>query len=64
MLGHTQKPQASLVGEIMTNHDFYSYKAKYLDNASLLLDIPANNLSSTEVKRIQEYAISTLLQLD
>ncbi len=36
-------PQASTIGEIITNpgHDFYSYEAKYMDETGALLVIPA-----------------------
>jgi len=51
-------PIASLPGEIITSHDFYSYDAKYLDEKGARLIVPAR-LPKTVVKRIQELAIRT-----
>lgn len=34
-------PEASVPGEILTDHDFYSYEAKYMDENGAVLDIPA-----------------------
>lgn len=35
-------PKASVVGEIVPGHDFYSYEAKYIDEQGAALEIPAN----------------------
>ena len=51
-------PVASLPGEIVTAHDFYSYDAKYIDDQGARLEIPAK-LSNTIVKNIREIAIRT-----
>ncbi len=40
VLGNEQ-PEASVVGEIIPQHEFYSYDAKYLDDNGALLKIPA-----------------------
>lgn len=53
-----EKPAASVVGEILPKHDFYSYEAKYIDENGAGLEIPAN-LSAEESKRIQELAVRT-----
>jgi D-alanine-D-alanine ligase len=37
-----EKPIASLPGEIIVQHDFYSYDAKYLDDQGARLEIPAH----------------------
>lgn len=50
------KPKASIPGEIISNHEFYSYKAKYIDENGAELEIPAK-LSKTEIKKIQQTAI-------
>ncbi|MFO7569627.1 MAG: D-alanine--D-alanine ligase family protein [Smithellaceae bacterium] len=34
-------PEASVLGEILPNHDFYSYEAKYLDPQGAAMNIPA-----------------------
>lgn len=58
VLGHNHDPQASIPGEIIPQHEFYSYEAKYLDDNGALLKIPAE--VSTEVtKKIQEIALQT-----
>lgn len=51
-------PIASLPGEIVTSHDFYSYDAKYLDEKGARLIIPAR-LPKAVVKRIRELALRT-----
>ncbi len=51
-------PIASLPGEIIPSHDFYSYDAKYLDEKGAQLVIPAE-LPKPVVKVIQEMAIRT-----
>ena len=47
-----EKPIASLPGEIVVQHDFYSYDAKYLDEKGAQLGIPAR-LPKQVVKEIQ-----------
>jgi D-alanine-D-alanine ligase len=51
-------PKASVVGEIKVKHDFYSYEAKYLDDAGADLIIPAQ-LSPAILSTIQKLAIET-----
>jgi len=53
-----EKPIASLPGEIITSHDFYSYDAKYLDEKGARLIVPAR-LPKELVKRIQQLALRT-----
>lgn len=36
-----ERPQASILGEILPNHEFYSYEAKYLDPHGARMNIPA-----------------------
>lgn len=40
VLGNDE-PQASVLGEILPNHEFYSYEAKYLDPKGANMNIPA-----------------------
>ena len=56
-------PIASEPGEVVTNHDFYSYEAKYLDERGAVLEIPAN-LPSETVKQIQALAVNTFKTLE
>jgi D-alanine-D-alanine ligase len=58
VLGPNDSPEASLPGEIILHHEFYSYEAKYLDEKGATTEVPAK-LSQDEVKRIQEIAIKT-----
>ena len=51
-----EEPTASVPGEIIPAHDFYSYDAKYLDEKGAALEIPAK-LDEKTVKHIQETAV-------
>ncbi|MGQ9660862.1 MAG: D-alanine--D-alanine ligase [Kiritimatiellia bacterium] len=51
-----EKPMASLPGEVVPHHDFYSYEAKYLDENGATLIIPAR-LPQRVVKKAQETAV-------
>ncbi len=55
-------PQASVVGEITYDSEFYDYETKYTDGKANLL-IPAP-ISDVVAKRIQELAIAGFLCLD
>jgi len=56
------KPMASLPGEIVVNHEFYSYDAKYIDANGAKLIIPAN-LAKNVVEQIQKVAIQAFQTL-
>jgi D-alanine-D-alanine ligase len=51
-------PIASVPGEILPRHEFYSYEAKYLDEKGAVLEIPAK-LPSEISERIRQVAIKT-----
>lgn len=53
-----EKPVASVVGEVIPHHDFYSYEAKYVDENGAGLDIPAK-ISKSAMKKIQALAVKT-----
>lgn len=55
-------PIASVPGEIIPSREFYSYAAKYLDDASELL-IPAP-LSPVQAQQAQELAIAAYMAID
>ncbi len=57
VLGNDQ-PIASVPGEIITHHDFYSYEAKYQNEKGAVLEIPAK-LPVATVHKIQDLAIKT-----
>jgi D-alanine-D-alanine ligase len=48
-----ETPQASLPGEIIPSDEFYSYRAKYLDDASqLLIPAPLDDATREEARRL------------
>ncbi len=53
-----ENPIASVPGEILPQHEFYSYHAKYIDEHGAILEIPAQ-LPKTIMKKIQNLAIRT-----
>ncbi len=63
VLGNT-RPQASAVGELVTQHEFYSYEAKYLDDAGTSFYIPAQGLTSEQSTQIQNYATRAFVALE
>ncbi|HEX5316906.1 MAG TPA: D-alanine--D-alanine ligase, partial [Candidatus Kapabacteria bacterium] len=52
-------PIASVPGEILPRHEFYSYEAKYLDENGAVLEIPAK-VPPEISERIRQLAIRTL----
>ena len=61
VLGNDE-PIASVPGEIITRHEFYSYEAKYLDENGAGLEIPAK-LSAPVAEEIQQIAVKTFKAL-
>lgn len=57
-----ENPIASLPGEIIPKHEFYSYEAKYVDKDGAILKFPAN-LSKSLVKTAQKIAIASFKAL-
>jgi D-alanine-D-alanine ligase len=51
-----ENPKASLPGEVIPQHEFYSYEAKYLDPNGALFQVPAE-LDQDTIERIQFMAI-------
>jgi len=62
LLGNDE-PSASLVGEVLPAHEFYSYEAKYLDEQGARLQIPAD-LPAELVSRTQQLAIEAFRVLN
>lgn len=56
------KPKASVPGEVISSHEFYSYEAKYLDEKGARLQIPAK-ISKKKAKKVKELAIKTFKTL-
>ena len=59
-----ENPRASIVGEIVPRHEFYSYEAKYLDDQGAELRIPARDLTPAQTKQIQAWAIAAFQSLE
>lgn len=55
VLGETGNPEASVAGEVVTAHEFYSYEAKYLDSNGARIEIPAR-ISPDILAKIQTLA--------
>lgn len=55
-------PIASVPGEIIPRHEFYSYEAKYIDENGAALEVPAR-LSEPLVRRVQDLAVKTFQTL-
>jgi D-alanine-D-alanine ligase len=55
-------PQASVVGEVVSAHEFYDYDAKYLSPDSRL-EIPAH-IDEMKAKEIQELALRSFKAID
>jgi len=55
-------PIASVPGEIIPRHEFYSYEAKYLDENGAAFEVPAK-LPDPLIKEIQELSIKTFKAL-
>lgn len=55
-------PIASVPGEVISNHDFYSYEAKYIDEHGAAIDIPAQ-VSDEIAQTVQALAIKTFKTL-
>ena len=55
-------PIASVPGEVISRHDFYSYEAKYRDEHGAVLEIPAK-LPEEMMQKVQALAIKTFKTL-
>ncbi len=58
-----EEPTASLAGEVIPTHEFYSYEAKYLDENGAALEIPAK-LPGEIMKRVQDMAVRAFRALE
>lgn len=57
-------PKASIIGEIVPNHEFYSYEAKYKDENGAELHIPAKGIDPALAKQIQDFSILAFQALE
>ena len=51
-----EHPIASIPGEVMPKHEFYSYEAKYIDEEGAVLQVPAD-ISNSAAEKIKNLAI-------
>lgn len=58
-----EHPEASLCGEVVPSHEFYSYEAKYIDERGARLHYPAD-LDAGASDRIRGLAVKTFRVLD
>lgn len=58
VMGLNDHPKASLPGEVIPMHDFYSYEAKYVDENGAQIQIPAQ-LDAETTQRLQQMAEKT-----
>lgn len=59
-----ENPRASVVGEIVPQHEFYSYEAKYIDENGALLKIPAELLTNAQSDQIRDMAVKAFLAIE
>lgn len=57
-------PKASVVGEIVPRHEFYSYEAKYLDEHGADLHIPAQGVSEAALQKVRDWAVQAFLAIE
>lgn len=57
-----EKPQASVAGEVIPHHEFYSYEAKYLDEDGAGLAIPAK-IPAAAMRKVRALAVATFRTL-
>ncbi len=57
-----EAPEASVPGEVIPSDEFYSYRAKYLDDASELI-IPAQ-LDEDQTQRVRQLALDSFKAID
>jgi D-alanine-D-alanine ligase len=63
VLGNDE-PRASVVGEVIPRHEFYSYEAKYLDADGVELAAPAKDLPPPISDKIREWALLAFRTLE
>lgn len=56
------RPEASVVGEIVSNHEYYSYEAKYIDEHGAVLSIPAG-IPPEASEKARALAVKTFIAL-
>jgi D-alanine-D-alanine ligase len=59
-----ENPKASIVGEIVPKHEFYSYEAKYIDENGAELKIPAEDLPEETREKARAWAVQAFKTLE
>ena len=59
-----ENPEASIVGEIIPQGEFYDYHSKYIDEHGAILKIPAENLPKNISDQVREIATKTFTTLE
>lgn len=62
VLGLNQSAKASLPGQLVVNHEFYSYEAKYIDANGAEIVIPAR-ITEAQTEQIRTLAVKTFKTL-
>lgn len=63
VLGNDQ-PKASVVGEVIPTHEFYSYEAKYIDENGASFNIPAKDLPKNTSEQARTWACEAFKVLE
>ncbi|MFL6651328.1 MAG: D-alanine--D-alanine ligase family protein [Sulfurifustaceae bacterium] len=63
VLGNDE-PRASVVGEVIPQHEFYSYEAKYVDPNGAELVIPVKDIDAETVEQVRRYSIEAFRALE
>jgi D-alanine-D-alanine ligase len=58
-----EDPKASVTGEVIVHHDFYSFDSKYIDDQGSETKVPAD-LPAEISEKIREYAVRTFTALE
>ncbi len=59
-----EEPKASIIGEIVPKHEFYTYEAKYIDENGADLLIPAKDINAKTTKQLQDISIAAFKCLE
>lgn len=57
-------PKASIIGEIVPHHEFYTYEAKYIDENGADLLIPAKDVTAKMTKQLQDISVAAFKCLE
>jgi D-alanine-D-alanine ligase len=57
-------PQSSVPGEVIPADGFYSYEAKYIDEKGAALEMPAKNLSESQITALKVLAVKAYQALN